>query len=251
MIKFFRNLRQRLMAEKRFSRYLLYATGEIVLVVVGILIALQINTWNENQQNRRSESAYLKELLEDFELNLQNSKSVAHRIEEVVPRLIGLLEQSALETPTRTLDSLNQDFVLLQTMPAYSSSNRTYDNLIGSGDFRLITSPEIKTALANYYKALEILKLVQGSHEMELVNSFQPYIIEYMDFQAVEMIRVPDFPLPPPMEADRIMHVLKDRKFRNIVTLKITIMTDLLEQNRIMEGLNLELVRLLKKATDG
>ena len=49
MIKFFRSIRQRLVVENRFSKYLLYAIGEIVLVVIGILIALQINNWNQQR----------------------------------------------------------------------------------------------------------------------------------------------------------------------------------------------------------
>ena len=48
MIKFFRKVRQKLLKENRFNKYVLYAIGEIVLVVIGILIALQINNWNEN-----------------------------------------------------------------------------------------------------------------------------------------------------------------------------------------------------------
>ena len=46
MIKIFRTIRQRMLTENRFSRYFIYAIGEIVLVVVGILIALQVNNWN-------------------------------------------------------------------------------------------------------------------------------------------------------------------------------------------------------------
>lgn len=51
MIKFFRHIRKRLLSENKFSKYLLYAVGEIVLVVIGILIALGINDWNENRKN--------------------------------------------------------------------------------------------------------------------------------------------------------------------------------------------------------
>jgi|TARA_R110002020_G_scaffold396281_1_gene606303 sensor domain CHASE-containing protein len=55
MIKFFRKIRQRMLSESKFSRYLLYAIGEIILVVIGILIALQINTWNEERKLDRFE----------------------------------------------------------------------------------------------------------------------------------------------------------------------------------------------------
>src|SRR6056297_275206 len=55
MIKFFRRIRQKLLSENKFSKYLLYALVEIVLVVIGILIALQINNWNEEQKRRIEE----------------------------------------------------------------------------------------------------------------------------------------------------------------------------------------------------
>ena len=62
MIKFFRHIRQRLIRENRFSKYALYAIGEIVLVVIGILIALQINNANENRKTRNQKVKYLKHL---------------------------------------------------------------------------------------------------------------------------------------------------------------------------------------------
>ena len=77
MIKFFRRIRQKLLSENRFSKYLIYAIGEIVLVVIGILIALQINNWNENRKNQKLISAYSKNLIEDL---VQDSTVIADRI---------------------------------------------------------------------------------------------------------------------------------------------------------------------------
>ena len=62
MIKFFRKIRQKLLSQNRFTRYLIYANGEIFLVVIGILIALQINTWNENRKYRNQEDEFEKVL---------------------------------------------------------------------------------------------------------------------------------------------------------------------------------------------
>ena len=62
MLRLFRQLRQRLLSENKFSRYLLYAIGEIFLVVIGILIALTISTWNEKKQDRELEIFTLNSL---------------------------------------------------------------------------------------------------------------------------------------------------------------------------------------------
>ena len=75
MIKFFRRIRQNLIMENKTSKYFKYAIGEIVLVVIGILIALQINNWNENRKDKIKEHAYLtnlkKDILEDINFNTQ------------------------------------------------------------------------------------------------------------------------------------------------------------------------------------
>ena len=70
MIKLFRKIRQKMLTENKFSKYLLYAVGEIILVVIGILIALSINNWNEN----RKESNLELEILSDLYNNISNNK---------------------------------------------------------------------------------------------------------------------------------------------------------------------------------
>ncbi len=62
MIKFFRHIRKRLLKENKFSKYLLYAIGEIALVMIGILLALQVNNWNEERVEKRFEETLKKEL---------------------------------------------------------------------------------------------------------------------------------------------------------------------------------------------
>jgi len=66
MIKFFRKIRCDLIEKNKTRKYLKYAIGEIVLVVIGILIALQINNWNENQKHSREENTMLKNLHENL-----------------------------------------------------------------------------------------------------------------------------------------------------------------------------------------
>ncbi|SHH42148.1 DUF6090 family protein [Winogradskyella jejuensis] len=76
MIKFFRRIRQQLLSENKFSKYLLYAIGEIVLVVIGILIALQINNWNEAKANEARLIKILKEIRLDLETDVINSERI-------------------------------------------------------------------------------------------------------------------------------------------------------------------------------
>ncbi|MFX0558589.1 DUF6090 family protein [Maribacter sp. CXY002] len=70
MIKFFRKIRQKLLSENKFSKYLVYAIGEIVLVVIGILIALQINDWNEHRKDKATEHTLLIAMHDDLLINI-------------------------------------------------------------------------------------------------------------------------------------------------------------------------------------
>ncbi len=76
MIKFFRNKRQKMLTENNFSKYIIYAIGEIILVVIGILIALSINNWNQKQLDRKKEKNYIFSLIEDAKTDLFNFKNV-------------------------------------------------------------------------------------------------------------------------------------------------------------------------------
>lgn len=71
MIKFLRQIRQRLLTENKFSKYILYAIGEIILVVIGILIALQINNWNEKRKEKIRIEAFLSDIKNDLEQDVE------------------------------------------------------------------------------------------------------------------------------------------------------------------------------------
>ena len=69
MIKFFRKIRQKLLSDNNFSKYLIYAIGEIILVVIGILIALAINNMNQNRVIQEKEQTYLNGLRAEFQIS--------------------------------------------------------------------------------------------------------------------------------------------------------------------------------------
>ena len=87
MIKFFRKIRLHLLTENKFSKYLLYAIGEIILVVIGILIALQVNNWREEQQDIKDFNLIIKEIgnnirLDSIELDI-DVKAIKSQIQSL------------------------------------------------------------------------------------------------------------------------------------------------------------------------
>ena len=113
MIKFFRNIRQNLLMKNQIGKYYKYAFGEIVLVVIGILIALSINNWNEARKNEIKQSILIKNIIEDLRLDsihinkslseVENQKSLVddliakslNKEKKLNHKLIGLLRFSS------------------------------------------------------------------------------------------------------------------------------------------------------------
>ena len=219
---------------------------DLMVVVVGLFIGLQVDTWWEGQKEARLEGAYLLEIQEDFELNKSILEEMTTRLESIIRSVLVLLEQSALVSPSLPVAELNENFGSVSRMASFMPVNRAYANLTGSGDLKLIQSRPLKNALAEYYTAAKVTVLVQNTHEMELVQVFEPYIVENLDFLAVAISRVEDFPLPPPVEEASILDVLPTRQFRNILAQKWVITTDLLNQYRGMLERTNNVLRLLE-----
>lgn len=153
MIKFFRRIRQQLLSENKFSKYLLYAIGEIILVVIGILIALQINNWNQNKLDEQLESQYYERLLSDVleeKAILQAVKNYSEQVLIHAKRAIAVYENSpnAAPNPANNLVDMYQASQLQDPNPASS----TYKELIASGQINLLQNDDLKAALMRYYE---------------------------------------------------------------------------------------------------
>jgi hypothetical protein len=76
MLRFFRQVRQRLLTDNKFSKYLLYAVGEILLVVIGILIAIQVDNWNQERENTEKVKAILFDVMVELKENIKETSRV-------------------------------------------------------------------------------------------------------------------------------------------------------------------------------
>ncbi len=159
MIKFFRKIRQKLLSENKFIRYLIYAIGEIVLVVIGILIALQVNNQNElSKQNRQRityEQSLITELKVDlYALNMQDSVSNAQL--ESIENYI-----SYFQSPNKELDVVirKMDSIRFSSTVFYSTAF-TLDEIISTGNLSLFSQDkkEAILRLKSQYKYIEKYK---------------------------------------------------------------------------------------------
>ena len=173
MIKFFRNIRQNLVMENKNGMYFKYAVGEIVLVVIGILIALQINNWNENVKKLKQEKVYyckIKEDLESDKINIKRSlKSLNERI------------SSAKRALNNLYDGVNDKSVILKDYLSavrsikFLPSKLAIQDIVSSGKLENFKNANLKDALLKHYTNLE------GALNIIVVNNKDVgnYIYEY------------------------------------------------------------------------
>ena len=147
MINFYRKTRKKLADENRFIKYWRYAIGEIVLVVIGILIALQINNWNEDKKARATELYVLQEILNNLnEDAVILDDIILHRTQT---KLAIANMQNYLNYQTIDKDTLERDLVNFLTFERYFPINHAYEVLKSKG-LRL-TNNALTTKISRYY----------------------------------------------------------------------------------------------------
>lgn len=151
MISLFRKIRLKLLNQHRITQYLAYAIGEILLVVIGILIALQINTWNELRKTRQYELKMLKEL----KATLQKDRAY---FSSQLPRLIHKQNASnrllaMIENKEENLDTLNSYFADLRFDILFQYNAGAYGS-IKAGGIDKISNDSIRAKMAGIYEFL-------------------------------------------------------------------------------------------------
>jgi len=147
MIKFFRHIRRSLINQNKMGKYFKYAFGEILLVVIGILIALSINNWNEHRKERIEEHKILQNILFDFE---KASKELKELIEIREQQVIAFKKiYNFIETGTINISESELEKLLWLEAQAltYNSQTGTLDMLISSGKINIITNDELKNEI--------------------------------------------------------------------------------------------------------
>ena len=183
MIKFFRKIRQQLLSEGKTGKYLKYAIGEIILVVIGILIALSINNWNENRKNKRQLHGYLISISK----NIESDKTEISNIKNLRIRH-NLAAQDYMQCVYKDSMSLQ---LLMRVAPIlgekYLNVNKTgFDALKNSGFLANLQGSKIEDAILNYYSFYEEI------HESETsMNNFienMESALYYDDYENVSRV---------------------------------------------------------------
>lgn len=245
MIKFFRNIRQNLLNEGKTIKYFKYAIGEIVLVVIGILIALQINNWNEGRKENIHQKSLLSNLLQDLK---SDSVSYSQNLKQL--KDIDFLQEQLYKTGVkndRTIKVL-RDPSGIRFLPNYNPITKDNDPFITSkivnNNIRkevLIYFRNIKDMDDIYSELDEVIKtkmrIYLGNKKMyKLTNWFEN---KYKDTTVQDLSY--DF-----IDSTELMALAKEAEFQQILfeaSLKIVNNIDVLE---ILIKQNAHLIRVIE-----
>jgi hypothetical protein len=186
MLKFFRKFRQKLLSENKISKYLLYAIGEIVLVVIGILIALQINNWNEQKKIQNDSVEFMGRLLVEIKINIQQTENEIQQEADQVnstKKVLDMFHQKQQDLNARTFDSL---IALILPANNIEFNSATFTEGINTGKIGAIKSNELRTALYDFVAILEETRHQESLDSQDNLEVFSYYMYKKFNFKNMD-----------------------------------------------------------------
>lgn len=188
MIQFFRKIRKELLAENKFSKYLFYAIGEIVLVVIGILIALQINNWNNNRIKKNAENQYYqnikRQITEDKQEIIGN---INYNNVDLNKLKYGV--QIIEENDRSKTDSLGYIAMNLVRYSDFNRQSNIYETMVNSGEIKLLKNPDIIDGLRSLEEIYIYINKMENIHRDVILNDAINSVMKNIKFNVREVQR--------------------------------------------------------------
>ncbi|MCB0647848.1 MAG: hypothetical protein KDC49_14365 [Saprospiraceae bacterium] len=252
MMKFFRNIRQALLAEGKTSRYLKYAVGEIILVVIGILIALQVNNWNTEKNEQKTIRSLLEAIKQDLKTDIeQTNRTSAFNQKYLDFRKRMLIRTNFDDLP---LDSLT--FLLRKRTSLYTMNESAFNKLTSLGISKPSKNDSLNFKIFRYYTVIKEHSAQRNDWE----RSSEDQESQVFNKQAMVELDVKHFDLPEMMDIPsiqdtstqrrNIIAALKSIEVRNMlkyeVFRKISLIKFFENRNEFAEGLILDIDKELR-----
>ena len=219
MIKFFRKIRQGLLTENKFSKYLLYAIGEIMLVVIGILIAVTINNEVNQNNDSKKETKYLIALNKDIliiESELETTKLSLLKIKMACDSLIRAIHKPLTKPDNKKLNNLTS---IMVSIPGKKIAFQSYNTLKNTSDLNLIESNQLKLSLSDIELAMSLFETSLKWQDKQWTDINQVYLNKKMDLLEISNTdRDEDYHINMKSIFNNDWNkILRDNEFSNIV----------------------------------
>ncbi len=244
MIKFFRHIRQRMIKENRVSKYLLYAIGEILLVVIGILIAIQLNEWRNDRVNSQQKGKVLKALQFEFQSNLAQLDNVLFQNGEIITAYYEVMQL------IKTVDEVAEDSILqfahmnLGNDWSFDPINGALRSGISSGEIHLIDNDRLLDLLFSWEDVVNDSKeesLKQRAHQAES----EPFLEKYIRLGDLWSLYYPDLVLSH--YPSDLRGLYKDVSFEDYATDSFICATEYELELKTIRTNNVEILTLIEE----
>lgn len=208
MIKLFRNIRKTLITEGNKTNYLKYAIGEIVLVVIGILIALQINNWNETRKAKIKSIEYHARLVEDLDRTIKTSHNLnetAHDVLTAIKHTVDLLLSKKIPS-NKEKEEIDYALIWVHRFNYQFSEQSTFEEMKSNGELSLIYNIETRNSLVNFHEYTVSVDAIFNRLGAAITNShtFNKQIRPEVDPETLDITNHYDF-----------MEMANDKEFIN------------------------------------
>jgi hypothetical protein len=217
MLTFFRNIRRGLLGSGETLKYLKYALGEILLVVIGILLALQLNNWNAEQADRRQSREFVERLLVEVESNLRStSREMTAKDGQLgaLARILQMIGDPPGTGESRALDSL---IYLVLTSSNIEIRTGTLTEGLNNGKIALIKSDSLRVALYSFSSLMEEVRTFEKLNNDDSNSSYGIYLYDNFNYRQMDAAFSPykDALGTTAFPANNL-EILKSRKFENL-----------------------------------
>ncbi|MEM8488644.1 MAG: hypothetical protein AAF564_24055 [Bacteroidota bacterium] len=194
MIGFFRKLRKKLLQEGELRKYLVYAFGEIILVVLGILIALQVNNWNIERQTQQEAADILVTVLDEMTANAQIVSGCQAELGNLVRAADSLRTLTGADYSNLAIESATWLLGSVGAVVRCPVQTDVIDELRSSGNLRLISDADLRRAIGRWTTALKELGREEDEWSREFSTQYYPYTAKWMSWEEFEYYLNPDNP---------------------------------------------------------
>ena len=217
MLTFLRRIRKGLLSDGAIPKYLLYAIGEIALVVIGILIALQINNWNEERKDRSKEQWIIQNIYDELNENYLYLDGYSVQLESAIKNAKSLLEVTGPEPQYLSQDSFTKLLGQVNFIVPYSPIDAQYRQLVTGENLDLIQFDSLKQLIATMDQTMVVTKDIFDSgasargNLMQYMNEYGvslDYIVRYNHTDEVRDVKKSRF-------VQHVNLILSDPKFEN------------------------------------
>ena len=177
------------MSENKTGKYFKYAIGEILLVMVGILLALQVNNWNENRKNTIKETRFLQSFKWDTEANITELKRVIKKSNATAQSLDSILLLKSDSIPDIDVFNFTKLVMTGTGFTVFGTHEGTVSDILGSGNLDIIKNDSIRLAIGSWYSNLKAIREWEKI-EKKSVDDYGDYLKLHINIYALDSLSV-------------------------------------------------------------